>query len=557
MTAKEAVKSTGKNAGTHARSVGPGLARDKSEPGTNKPSRSVSERSATLTATPPTPLTEVSGHSEAAPNLSIVNKPESLAARLDDILKTGGPSSSRMYAAGLGSNPQATGPGVSLPAPKPRVSTLLFRVSCMLDFGRSVCNQSPYLYREIIDRLNLALDTQPQNAGDPGKPCVTVAPPGSPGEMVPFSTKWIAHVLRLIREPDFDPREEIDRVLRYDLVGILAHMPFELRERAASLYTKGYRVFGKVPCIPASNDADWWEATTVIKGYPRPMTCPEPAGEGCVFTLAWQDGGAWEFEFDPLDELLDLGGWSSQSEISLLRLYLERSGKQVAARLALRIPGDLENKSLSDLRTFLGDVGGMDVAEFLCHARAFRAGVTCSRKLLHCLAVEHYRQRSPSRWDGWPSIIRNALERHGLETDRKTLLGKLGCLNTADFKKNSKPPLNFSWRFTPPVNGINFDKYFGEALKSAKQIDLDKRGLSDRSPDVLAKPAMDKNQRNARYRRRANIAKVTMAELAERKKHERAQIAAEAKPALEDKKQSAQAVVTREQNSRVEAAGRK
>jgi hypothetical protein len=44
VTAKEAVKSTGKNAGTHTLNVGPGLARDKSEPGKKKPSRSVSEQ---------------------------------------------------------------------------------------------------------------------------------------------------------------------------------------------------------------------------------------------------------------------------------------------------------------------------------------------------------------------------------------------------------------------------------------------------------------------------------------------------------------------------------
>ena len=130
----------------------------------------------------------------AALLLSTPNKGVSLAARLDDILKTGGSSSSRMCAAGLGGMPQSTKQGR------------------ILNCGLSQAMQWPHSFFCLLD---LTLETPPQKEsvtiknGEPGTPLV------NPGEVLPLSPEWRDILGPLLNELGFDPREQIGKVPRY------------------------------------------------------------------------------------------------------------------------------------------------------------------------------------------------------------------------------------------------------------------------------------------------------------------------------------------------------
>ncbi len=99
-----------------------------------------------------------------------------------------------MHAAGLGGMPQATKQGG------------------ILNCGLSQAVQWPHSFFGLLDRT---LETPPQKEavtiknGEPGTPL------GNPGELLPLSPEWRDILGRLLNELDFDPREQIGKVLRY------------------------------------------------------------------------------------------------------------------------------------------------------------------------------------------------------------------------------------------------------------------------------------------------------------------------------------------------------
>lgn len=392
-------------------------------------------------------------------------------------------------------------------------------------------------------------------AANPAKKRLAIkegAPPplqGKPGDLLPLSAEWGDILKRLLNERDFDPRPIIDKPLRHDLIGILAHMPFELRDQATTLFYKGFRVFAKVPCRSTSLDSVYHSVDKVKEGAVRPISCPEPAGEGCEFALAWAVGDFWEYEFDILDEIDEMIGSRLNSELYQLQGFIGKASRRLADRHALQAPNDRSDESLTALGTLMADMVGKGDAEFLALAQAFRAGATYSLRVQHSQTLRLYSEWLLPSLDGWPSIIAHALLRHGLKTDRKTLLRVLGCLNTDKFQKTSKASMIFSWRFAPPVDGVNFDRYFAEALKAAREYGNSRQGKPGVRPDnIVVDPVLTKRRRNSAHKQRAAKTKADQQDLSDRKKVERAQMAAAIKPALELNERNDLAQATREQN---------
>lgn len=106
-------------------------------------------------------------------------------------------------------------------------------------------------------------------------------------------------------------------------------------------------------------------------------------------------------------------------------------------------------------------------------AKAFALGVLYCRELVYPCCADVWREWAFGSGGVWTDIVRHALVRHGLDTERKELLRRLGCSNYADFSKTSGDVARFPnphASLTPQVTFTAFDKAYKEAMKALKAL---------------------------------------------------------------------------------------
>lgn len=309
----------------------------------------------------------------------------------------------------------------------------------------------------------------------------------------PCSTEWRKVISRLLEEPEYGARQmkaegyDIDGHPNDDVLRLLGGMPHAFRERAVSQYRRGTRVFGKVPVVRGIVESDGTVSVTPkYAGFFRSIPCPEPPGEGKEFILAWLEGSFWRSD---LATALDLGDGTrapARSETGLgndILPYFTPQGEQSLIRFLDQVSEDIRSintesfprpalLAAEQIHRILDNTGfaGTDRAKV---ARIFRGGMLYALEILYPFTIDHHHSAVMKTHGDWPCIIHDALARHGVETRKRDLLKKLGCLITDMPKKGSNAELSFEWQFTP-LKPLVYSR-FEDAYKVAKK-DIAKAG---------------------------------------------------------------------------------
>lgn len=365
--------------------------------------------------------------------------------------------------------------------------------------------------------------------------------PKATSSPVPMSVEWKAIVEKLLKSKKYDQAAmqddgiSIENLPKDDLLFLLATMPFEFRLPALALYRAGFRIFGKIPFRQGSISPDGkLIAPPIATGEPRPVSCPEPLVHTERFAIAWKAGERWNWHLpapkngeahpddeDPVDishykQILEIRNphneeRDSESEKEFLEDFFQNT-ISIVWDLRDSMPGKrlLQTYDLDDLDDLLHSVQNHSHPNPEKSHLAFYAGFISAIEIYYPRCIELHGKDEIASIGGWTSIIYHALKRHGIDTSRKELLKRLGCLNSDAYSKNSSEILKFKWAYAPELTGSKFDDSFKRAcrdlktsqpLKSSKDIDKHER-------EMAAKREKKREQRRIRKETIATNAKL-------------------------------------------------
>lgn len=214
-----------------------------------------------------------------------------------------------------------------------------------------------------------------------------------------------------------------------DVARTLSKIPERFRHKAFCKILEGVSRFGKVP-VKISED-EQGNYVSSVAGEARPMGCPEAAGDGNVFILAWREGDWWNWDLPRSKEELNEPAFTEN------RGAFEESGKYLGVIQKQAQSGNADEMRVAKqlLKMIPESPTPADRSFTNAQQQAFLAGVRFAQKILYKSAEELYAERSSKgKKSDWPDILRHALSRHGFTIKAKDLIGKLSL----EIKHNSK-----------------------------------------------------------------------------------------------------------------------
>ena len=296
-------------------------------------------------------------------------------------------------------------------------------------------------------------------------------------QLVPLSTDWKGILDQLLADPAYTPGPAIEALELDDPVRILSSMQFHFRREAMEPLRRGIRYFGKVPYPTGWSSSDPQSSPSPAKLF-RPVACPEGPGGNHRFCLAWLEGSAFRCvapgETDPREDDADhtLAAIARLVDfdftLDLLQLTGDIASTAATASEASRNgrPG-VSKPYLQQLAAQIAELAGGDGPEASESLKAFACGILYCRKIAYPECEQQDGRTLLGRETITFSVVLHALCRHGVNTPRKELLARLGCINAADFKKDSRKDALFDpdhSRHTPRFSFASFDKAYKKAI---------------------------------------------------------------------------------------------
>lgn len=264
----------------------------------------------------------------------------------------------------------------------------------------------------------------------------------------------------LLTDPDFDAVQFRDSLIKEDLLYPLTFVPFEFRRVAHKHIIGGTRRFGKAPYTDGGKGQRC--------GNVRPLSCPEPPGDGCSFSLAWWDGISWH------DKPVNYWHGEEPSDKDNISLhYFETVEAEIRKRMEETEDVRNVHNSATIIWSLLKELIEDTEIPLSAIQKAFVAGTIYESGIRYPRTRElHLLLGTDLNFESWPSIIRMALERHGVGLTPKALVQKLGCNNPERLKRTSKATLEFHSAADgfPTEDRISANSFYQIVLSQKKEF---------------------------------------------------------------------------------------